>query len=413
MGEAAGWACFLLFCVLKALHLGCFTLLAGYVIEKPYAIPALAALWVGIERTHENLGFAWMALGNAGIDMDVPMRLAPWVGVYGLSFFFVMLSAALVLVVLRRPRRELLWLAALPGLILLPSLPGAAPAEESAIVTQPNIDMDQRWSRSLVDDKLDRLGRLTLEASLTLDAPVPRLVIWPEVPAPFYYESDPRFRDFANNLARSTRAAFLFGTVAYTPAGGPLNSAQLVSPEGTPVSRYDKVNLVPFGEFVPPLFGFVNRITDEAGDFVPGTKVVVSEVDGRQVGAFICYESVFPHFVREFAGQGAELLVNISNDGYFGHSAARYQHLLIARMRAAENRRWIVRATNDGVTAAIDSAGRLRQRVPEREETAVLVGFSYETETTFYTRYGDWFAWLCLAGGLAAVALSQIPTYKP
>ena len=116
---------------------------------------------------------------------------------------------------------------------------------------------------------------------------------------------------------------------------------------------------------------------------------------------------------RRFAGRGAEVFVNLSNDGYFGRSAARHQHLLIARMRAAENRRWIIRATNNGVTVAIDSAGRVRQRLAEDEELAGRLGFSYESETTSYTRYGDWFAWLCLLAGLAAVLLSQVPEYKP
>ena len=135
-------------------------------------------------------------------------------------------------------------------------------------------------------------------------------------------------------------------------------------------------------------------------------------VEGHRVGTFICYESVFPHLVRQFVARGSEVLVNLSNDGYFGRSAARYQHLLIARMRAAENRRWILRATNNGVSVAIDPAGRVRQRLAEYEETSARLGFSYESETTFYTRFGDWFAWLCLLSGLAAVLLSQRPVYK-
>jgi apolipoprotein N-acyltransferase len=130
---------------------------------------------------------------------------------------------------------------------------------------------------------------------------------------------------------------------------------------------------------------------------------VVSPVDGHKIGAFICYESVFPNFVRQFAAGGAEVLFNISNDGWFGKSAARYQHLLIVRMRAAENRRWILRSTNDGITATIDSAGRLRGELPLYVEATSYTGFSYEKEQTFYTRYGDWFAWLC--GIIAAACL--------
>jgi apolipoprotein N-acyltransferase len=413
MGELGGWGSFLLFCVLKGLHLGLFTLLAGYVMEKPYAVPAVAALWVGIERTHGPLGFAWMALGNAGIDMTLPMRLAPWLGVYGLSFVFAMLAAALTLMALRRPRRELVWLLVLPGLLVLPELPEVSPPQETAVVAQPNIDLERRWSRGDIDSTVERLSLRSMTAALEAGTVKPRMILWPEVPAPFYYESDPRFREAAHKLARVTRTSFLFGTVAYTADGSPLNSAQLVSPAGEPVVRYDKIKLVPFGEFIPPLFGFVNRITSEAGDFAAGQDVVLMPIEGRQAGVFICYESVFPDLVRRFAGRGAEVFVNLSNDGYFGRSAARYQHLLIARMRAAENRRWIIRATNNGVTVAIDPAGRVRQRLVEEEELAARLGFSYESGTTFYTRYGDWFAWLCLLGGLAAVLLSQVPEYNP
>jgi apolipoprotein N-acyltransferase len=199
----------------------------------------------------------------------------------------------------------------------------------------------------------------------------------------------------------------LFGTVAYTTEHAPLNSAVLVGANGNLASRYDKIFLVPFGEFVPPLFSFVNRITQEAGDFVPGNRTVVSQVGQRSIGAFICYESAFPHLVREFPRAGAELLVNLTNDGYFGRSSARAQHLLLARMRAAENRRWLLRPTNDGYTVSIDPAGRVIDRVEPYQRAAARLSFSYVEQTTAYTRFGDWFAWLCLASSLPlAAALS-------
>ena len=200
---------------------------------------------------------------------------------------------------------------------------------------------------------------------------------------------------------RGPRSAYvLLGIVAHTPSGAPLNSAALVSPEGQPVSRYDKVNLVPFGEFVPWPFGFANKISTEIGDFAAGKRVVVSPVVSptsgpHKIGTFICYESVFPNFVRKFAAGGAEVLFNISNDGWFGKSAARLQHLSMVRMRAAENRRWILRSTNDGITATIDSAGRLRGTLPLYTEATSYTGFSYIQEQTVYTRFGDWFPLLC------------------
>jgi apolipoprotein N-acyltransferase len=220
-------------------------------------------------------------------------------------------------------------------------------------------------------------------------------VVWPEVPAPLYYDEDPRFRSYADNLAQATQAYLLIGLVAHTAGGAPLNSAALISPAGGLVSRYDKVNLVPFGEYVPWPLGFANKISTELGDFVPGQRVVISPVGDHKIGAFICYESVLPNFVRQFAAGGAEVLVNISNDGWFGQSAARYQHLEMVRMRAAENRRWILRSTNDGITATIDSAGRLRGTLPLHVEATSYTGFTYISERTPYTRYGNWFVLLC------------------
>ena len=163
----------------------------------------------------------------------------------------------------------------------------------------------------------------------------------------------------------------------------------MLDPSGKIVDRYDKINLVPFGEYIPPMFGWVNRITQEIGDFVPGTRIVVFPLDGHKLGAFICYESAFPDLVRQFDQGRREVLVNLSNDGYFGHSAAREQHLELVRMRAAENRRWILRATNDGITAAIDPAGRVSSnacRLSRRPPR--LLPYDYETPQTPYMRRG-------------------------
>jgi apolipoprotein N-acyltransferase len=405
LGNAAGWALFLLFCIAKAIHMGVFATLAGIFVRRWWAVPAVSALWVAIEATHGPLGFAWLALGNAGITMAVPMRLAPFTGVYGLSFVFMMMSTAMALAFLRRPRREFLWLAPLLLLILLPAMPSPEPARQTALLVQPKISESEEWTTEFVDRMTRRQVELTLAGARA--GPPPAIVAWPEVPAPFYYYEDERFRAAVDGLARTIRTHLLLGVVAHTPEGAPLNSATLVSPAGVPLTRYDKVNLVPFGEFVPwPLGYLATKISTETGDFVPGTGVVVSPVDGHKIATFICYESVFPNFVRKFAAAGAEVLFNISNDGWFGKSAAREQHLSIVRMRAAENRRWILRSTNDGITAAIDSAGRLRGVLPMYVEAVAPMGFNYIPEQTIYTRYGDWFAWLC-AGATVLFAVAS------
>jgi apolipoprotein N-acyltransferase len=414
VGEAGGWALFCLFAVVKALHLAVFALLAGFLMRRWWAIPGVAALWVALEVTHGYLGFAWLALGNAGIDMAVPLRLAPYTGVYGLSFVFMVTAAALALAILGRPRRELLWLGLLVPLVFLPAAAPAGRARDVALLAQPDISETQDWTPESVDRMEREQAALTIRGALLGEGQRPSIAVWPEVPAPLYYD-DPRFQHLAGSLARSIQAALLVGVVAHAPSGAPLNSAELISPLGVPVSRYDKVNLVPFGEYVPwPFAEVTKKISTEAGDFAAGRRVVVSPVDGHKIGTFICYESVFPNFVRRFANGGAEVLFNISNDGWFGKSAARFQHLNIVRMRAVENRRWILRSTNDGITAAIDSAGRVRSRLPLFTEGTLRARFDYIGERTLYTRWGDWFAAVCATVALACLVGCAIPSYtKP
>ena len=407
LGTIGGFAVFILFCFAKGFYFGVFALLAGPVIGLWWAVPAIAALWVGVDITFGSILFQWVTLGNAGTDMSVPMRLAPLTGVHGLSFVFAMMATALTMVMLRRPRWQLSWLLLLPLLILLPPLPEPEAGASRAVALQPNIDETLSWTQESLAQSERELALLSLRAVLRAGSQKPDLLIWPELPAPFYYYDDAGFRQVAEGLARAAGAGFLLGTVAHSSRGAPLNSALLLSPAGEPVGRYDKIHLVPFGEYVPWPFGFFNKITKEVGDFEPGTSVAVARLGEHRIGTFICYESAFPALARKFVQNGAEVLFNLSNDGYFGRSAsAREQHLLVVGMRAAENGRWIVRATNDGITASVDPAGRVVQRLPSFVETAADLPFSYRREQTFYSRHGDWFGWSCVGLALAAIAMA-------
>jgi len=389
MGKFGSWGSFALFAVLKGLHMAVFAWLAGPIMNRPYAIPAVAALWTGLERTHATFGFTWLQLGDAAINMSVPLRLAPIVGVYGMSFVFAMLSAAAACVWLRQPRMRLAPLLPLPLLYLLPEIPQELPANQTALVVQPNVDTEQNWT-SAAEEQTER-HLVALSGAVAAD-----LVIWPELPAPLYYYGDPDFHHLAQEIA-AHHGFFLFETVAYRSHSEPLNSAVLLNRDGMEMGRYDKINLVPFGEFVPAAFSWVNRVTQELGDFVPGTEVKVLDAGQRRMGVFICYEAAFPELVRQFSAQGANVLVNLSNDGYFGHTEAKRQHLALARMRAVENRRFLIRATNDGLTAVIDPAGRVIQALPPYQELAASIKFGSNSSTTFYAQNGDWFVWTCLA----------------
>lgn len=395
---------FILFALAKGLHLAVYSTLVGPLYGVRWAPLAASLLWVGLERTHAELGFTWLLLGNAGIDMGIPMRLAPMFGVYGVSFVFALMGASVAGWYLRWDRMQLAWCAPLLALYLLPALPDVKAGEMNALVVQPNIPEEERLTAEQLANMYDRLARITLTGGLDPARRKPSLILWPEVPASPYYETDPAFRTQVASVARLIEAPFLFGTVRFDENGNPFNTAQLLTATGDPAGFYDKMNLVPFGEYVPPIFDrIVGKVSQEAGIFQPGTELKVFGTPGGKLGVFICYESAFPHHVRSYVAKGAEVLVNLTNDGYFGKSAARDQHLRLARMRSAENERWLLRPTNDGFTVSIDPAGRvIDDLVPYR----VLQGrLQYSTgfRQTLYSRTGDIFAWNALALGLLSL----------
>ena len=192
---------------------------------------------------------------------------------------------------------------------------------------------------------------------------------------------------------------------ATAPDGGqhrilvPYNSAVMLDKQGQTTFTYDKIHLVPFGEYEPfPLIHrVVSNVSSEVGGFHKGSSYSVGKLPGDyKYGAFICYEAIFAGEIRRFAADGAQLFINISNDGWFGRSAAAEQHLRMARVRAVENRRWMLRVTNSGITVSVDPYGRIYSPVPVDVRAAVDLPYDFRTDETIYTRYGDWFAWLCV-----------------
>ncbi len=183
------------------------------------------------------------------------------------------------------------------------------------------------------------------------------------------------------------------------------NSAALFLPERGYVARYDKIHLVPFGEFTPyaNLLSFASGLTQQVGTFDRGSSREPLAAEGHRYGVFLCYESIFGDEVRQFARDGAEVLTNLSDDGWFGDTSAPFQHINMARMRAIENHRWLLRDTNDGITASIDPNGRVVERMERHRRGAVAVHFDYLHDTTFYARYGDVFAFVC--GGIGLLML--------
>ena len=396
------------FFLVKALHAGVFALVAGPMLSRGWAVPALAALWVAIEGSHQYMFFTWTQLGNAALDFPLPqvLRLAPWTGIYGPSVVFALVNAAIAVAILKRSARPLLTLTPLLCLLALPPLPPAVQREQTARLLQPNVHPDLIKTGWLAGNGTAHLAKMLEMSKARSQRQRPSLVVWPEYPVSAYYFDDDASRAFLERVARESGAAFVFNTISYENGDRqrPRNSSATLDRNGRLLSEYSKIHLVPFGEFVPwPFHYFVEKITLHAGMFRPGTEITVATVDGHGVSTFICYESVFARSIRKFTAAGAELLVNISNDSWYGRSAAREQHLLIARMRAVENGRWILRSTNDGVTSAISPAGRVAASLPSYEEGSLDVRFDYRSTLTGFARFGEWAWWLCLFGAAIAV----------
>ena len=408
-----------LFCLYIGLYHGLFGLLVALIAGRGGQRRALVAaplVWVAVELARTRVtAFPWELLGYSQTDNFVLTRIATLTGVYGLSWEVMLVNSAFAAAFLvSRERRNLLLASACGAAVVLQAgqwiAPPPAAADRSALLVQQNIPIQADWTREAFGNTLRDLTAMSVtsaaEASVRADgAPAAKvdLIVWPESPAPFY-ASDPAFRDAVGWMAREARVWVVSGSIGVEPAGRNggqeskiFNSAVLVSPQGEVVGRYDKVHLVPFGEYLPfpRLFAFAGGLTREVGEFKHGRSRASLDAGSARLGVFICYESVFPDEVRQFVLQGAQVLVNISNDGWYGDSGAWKQHLQQTRMRAIENRRWLLSATNTGLTAAIDPWGRVVAEVPRKERIALLAPYAAVSGTTFYTRHGDWFAFLC------------------
>ena len=430
LSVAAAALALFLFCLYLGLYHGLFGLLVGLAAgpgrDNRLALVSVPFLWVAAELARTRVtGFPWDLLGTAQVDNISLSRISTWTGVYGISFEIMLVNVAVAAAFLvPRKKRATLLAAALAAAVVLQAgrlvdAP-AIPADRAALLVQENIPVDENWTR----DTFERTLRELIDLSVKAEAPSSSssraiesaqgkvdLIVWPESPAPFF-ANDPLFREPVSEMARATHTWVVTGAIGSTSAkpGGAgasevFNSAALVSPSGDWTARYDKVHLVPFGEYLPfpKLFAFAGGLTKEVGEFKAGESRAPLDAGSEPLGIFICYESVFPDEVRQFADNGAQVFVNISNDGWYGDSGAYAQHLNQTRMRAIENDRWILSATDTGVTASIDPYGRTVARLPRKERGVLAAPYALTSVTTFYTRHGDWFAYLCAIISAAAL----------
>jgi len=418
MSLIAGWAILALIAAVFGVLTGGFTWAVNRIARKNVALACIAApfLWVTSEfaRAHlPEIGFPWNLLGYSAAANPALLQVTMITGVYGLSFVMAAFNALLAWADAAKTvslKKRLTTIVTAVAVILSFMFLGArfvpeARATHFVRAVQPNFPEVDSYATNwfaIHKDDLDELDELSLRPS----AHRADLIIWPEAPAPFSWQ-DNQFSKRASSLAIRAQHPFLAGVIEWKTeqfssghiGQAPYNSALLVDPQGQKVFVYDKRHLVPFGEYEPfPLIHrVVQSVSDEVGGFHKGKVPTVGMLPGGyKFGVFICYEAIFPGEIREFAAHGANLLINISNDGWFEKSAAAVQHLHMARVRAVENRRWVLRITNSGITAAIDPYGKVYENIPRDVRGAVDLPYDFRTDTTLYTRFGDWFAWMCV-----------------
>lgn len=423
--------------VLFSLYLGLYHALFAWLLDlvrrrngTMASLFAMPFLWVAVELARARItGFPWDLLGYAQVENSALLLLAPLGGVMMLSFVIACVNALFAAAWID-PARRITWASAgAVACVLLQAGTAYRPAMDAAPYTatllQQNLvpgiagRQEQALSR---DDQYRRFIELSQSPEAHRDgewqtpllSSKPSLIVWPESPADFF-SHDAQFRAQVGGLARALQTPVIAGAVGvdFDPRAEEghhiYGSAIVFDPLGNYFGRYDKVHRVPWGEYVPfkELFFFAKQLTAEVGNMEAGTKHSVFSLDGHRVGIFICYESIFGDEVREFPRAGADLLVNISDDGWYGDTGAPWQHLDMERLRAAENHRWILRDTNTGVTTSIDPHGRGDFSTPRHVREAYSFRFNYLQGTTFYTRHGDWFAWLCALVSLVALGLRK------
>lgn len=379
-------------------------------------LPALvAAMWVAAEMVREHvLGFPWELLGYSQWRAPSLLQVTAWTGVHGLSFLLVWANAAAALALMpRRGGRAALKFLAPPlaaaGLVWgagAAALKAPAPGRTVAVaVLQGNIPQYQKWDAESASSIRAVYTALAEEAAAAQDPPA--LVVWPESSLPDWLE--PRGSGgWAGDLARRTGTWQLVGAAVRDPKGA-LNAAALIAPPGRIAALYAKRHLVPFGEYVP-LQGLLGRwvgVLNELGGFTAGRSAEPLEHPALRLGASVCYETIFPDEARSPVKAGAAAIVNLTNDGWYLETAGPHQHLAMNALRAAENRRPLVRAANTGISAFFDARGRLQRRLDLGRRGVLSARVAADPEpTTFFTRFGEVFGWACLAAAAGALALA-------
>ena len=398
--------------ILLACYLSLYTALftAGIVFFQQRANLCFAApvLWVCLEycKSHLMSGFPWENLGYSQYLNKYILQFADIAGVYGLSFLIVLTNAILFELISKKTKKEFIAGAAiifiLAGVLFygfqrsrqIDALLKNAPTKEVSIV-QGNIDQAIKWNDSFQKETINIYERLSL-----LNMPAAGgLIVWPETAVPFNYQDANEDQSRVRDISVKTKSWFIFGSTSYETSEEIkyYNSAYLLSSQGEVKGKYNKVHLVPYGEFVPlrSVFPFISKLTAGMGDFTAGAGYYPLIMDNKKIGILICYEGILPFAAGTYKRDGAELLINITNDAWFGATSAPFQHFSMAVFRAVETRLYLVRAANTGISAIVDPKGEIVARTNIFEQTAIKGEVKYSNIPTIYAEYGDVLAVVC------------------
>ena len=411
----------LLMCMILASYTGAFAAGLRFYQQRGGSIILIGpVLWVTLEwlRSFFFIGFPWVSLGYSQYPQLNLIQFAEFTGIYGVSALVIFVNLV-VFTLLSAPqaRRGLLVFSAIAlvggfslwGMWRRSQLATLPPAHHLRVgLIQGNIPQDTKWNPHSQEETVTRYEQLSRQAV----ARGAEIVIWPETAAPFYFQSplppnmpdrekEIAYRERLLRLAIELRTPILFGSPAFKQEDGTVsmfNRAYLLSAEAEVLGSYDKIQLVPFGEYVPfhSLLFFLDKLVVGIGDFAAGTTTTVFELPNVKFGVLICYEGIFPALTRRFVSQGAELLVNITNDAWFGRTSAPYQHLVMEAVRAIENRVPLVRAANTGFSAVVGIDGQIHSRTNLYETTFLVDEITWPQVRSFYAKHGDIFVWFCV-----------------
>jgi apolipoprotein N-acyltransferase len=427
----------ILFSAYLSLYTGVFGVLAAGLGRHPTRLLVGAPVaWVALEyvRGHAFTGFPWAQLGTSLHPWTHIIQVVDITGVYGLSGLLVLVNCALTILwrhvskndataaTTRRQAAAAVTAAAVAVAAVagygawrigdIDSRVENAPTVRVSVI-QGNIDQAVKWDQAFLDATLNTYVDLSLAAAERR----PDLVVWPETATPYYYGRQKDMDAVVNAGIGKAGAHFLIGIPTYARKNGKydyFNTAALIDPSGRLIGRYSKSHLVPFGEYVPlkRWLPFIGKMVAQVGDFTAGDPGVVLSWPGGAIGAQICYEVIFPALSREMVRNGADLLVNITNDAWFGRTGAPHQHAAMAAFRAVENRRAMARAANTGISGFVTPSGRLFDATGLFQTAQATADLPRLTLTTVYTRVGDVFAVGCLIGTMLMAIHSAMRRWK-